>query len=86
VLVAKRVPERQRHAVMAAAEEKLAKQIAAGQTHRVKVYDKAAPPQRHVHGRRRAAADTRAGASALTSPENTRHARIPVRRPTADGR
>jgi len=49
VLVAKRVPERQRHAVMAAAEEKLAKQIAAGQTHRVKVYDKSAPlPQRHV--------------------------------------
>jgi hypothetical protein len=48
VLVAKRVPERQRHAVMAAAEEKLAKQIAAGQTHRVKVYDKSAPPERQM--------------------------------------
>ena len=50
VLVAKRVPERQRHAVMAAAEEKLAKQIAAGQTHRVKVYDKSAPSQRQMIG------------------------------------
>jgi len=48
VLVAKRVPERQRLAVMAAAEEKLARQIAAGQTHRVKVYDKDAPPQRQA--------------------------------------
>jgi hypothetical protein len=48
VLVAKGVPERQRQAVIAAAEEKLAKQIAAGQTHRVKVYDKTAPPQRQV--------------------------------------
>jgi len=48
VLVAKRVPERQRLAVMAAAEEKLARQIAAGQTHRIKVYDKTAPAQRQA--------------------------------------
>ena len=48
VLVAKRVPARQRLAVMAAAEEKLAKQIAAGQTHRVKIYDKTAAPQRQA--------------------------------------
>lgn len=48
VLVAKRIPERQRQAVMAAAEEKLTRRIAAGQTHRVKVYDKSAPSERHV--------------------------------------
>jgi len=48
VLVAKRVPERQRLAVMAAAEEKLARQIAAGQSHRIKVYDKTAPSQRQA--------------------------------------
>ena len=46
VLVAKRVPERQRLAVMAAAEEKLATRTAAGQTHRIKVFDKTAPAQR----------------------------------------
>ena len=46
VLVAKRVPEKQRQAVMAAASESLAKRLAAGQAHKVKVFDKAAAPQR----------------------------------------
>jgi len=46
VLVAKRVPEQQRQAVLAAAEEKLAARTAAGQSHRIKVFDKAAPPHR----------------------------------------
>jgi hypothetical protein len=46
VLVAKRVPEKQRKAVMAAATEKLAQQLRGGQAPKVKVYDKAAPSQR----------------------------------------
>jgi Large polyvalent protein-associated domain 7 len=46
VLVAKHVPERQREAVMAAATESLARRIAAGQTHKVKVFDRTADPQR----------------------------------------
>jgi hypothetical protein len=46
VLVAKRVPEKQRMAVMAAATEKLAQRIRDGQTPKVKVYDKNAPSQR----------------------------------------
>ena len=46
VLVAKRVPEKQREAVMAAATEKLAQRIRDGQAPKVKVYDKAAPSQR----------------------------------------
>ncbi len=46
VLVAKRVPEKQREAVMAAATEKLAQRTRDGQTPKVKVYDKAAPSQR----------------------------------------
>jgi hypothetical protein len=33
---------------MAAAQEKLARQIAAGQSHRIKVYDKTAPSQRQA--------------------------------------
>ena len=45
VLVAKRVPEKQRLAVMAAATEKLAQRIRDGQTPKVKVYDKNAPSQ-----------------------------------------
>ena len=48
VLVAKKVPEQQRAAVMAAATEKLAQRISDGQTPKVKVYDKAAPSQRPV--------------------------------------
>jgi hypothetical protein len=44
VLVDKGVPERQREAVMAAAEENLTQRQRAGQTVKVKVYDKAAPP------------------------------------------
>ena len=46
VLVAKRVPEKQRQAVLAAATEQLAQRIRDGQAPRVKVYDKAAPSQR----------------------------------------
>jgi len=48
VLVAKKVPEKQRAAVMAAATEKLAQRIRDGQAPKVKVYDKAAPSQRRV--------------------------------------
>jgi len=48
VLVAKKVPEKQRAAVIAAATEKLAQRIRDGQAPRVKVYDKAAPSQRPV--------------------------------------
>ena len=48
VLVAKRVPEQQRHAVMAAATEKLAQRMREGQVPKVKVYDKAAPSHRPV--------------------------------------
>jgi hypothetical protein len=48
VLVAKRVPEKQRAAVMAAATEKLAQRLRDGQAPRIKVYDKAAPSQRPV--------------------------------------
>ena len=48
VLVAKRVPEKQREAVMAAATEKLAQRLREGQSIKVKVYDKAAPSQRPI--------------------------------------
>lgn len=48
VLVAKKVPEKQRAAVMAAATEKLAQRVRDGQVPRVKVCDKAAPSQRPV--------------------------------------
>ena len=48
VLVAKRVPEKQREAVMAAATEKLAQRMRDGYAPKVKVYDKAAPSQRPV--------------------------------------
>ena len=48
VLVAKRVPAIQREAVMAAATESLARRLAAGQTHKVKVFDRTADPQRPV--------------------------------------
>lgn len=46
VLIAKRVPEKQRTAVMEAATEKLAQRMRDGQAPKVKVYDKAAPSQR----------------------------------------
>ena len=48
VLVAKRVPETQRAAVMAAAAEKLSQRIRDGQAPKVKVYDKSAPSHRPV--------------------------------------
>ena len=48
VLVAKKVPEKHRAAVMAAATEKLAQRIRDGQVPKVKVYDRAAPSQRPV--------------------------------------
>lgn len=48
ILVAKKVPEKQRAAVMAAATEQLAQRIREGQVPKVKVYDKAAPSQRPV--------------------------------------
>jgi hypothetical protein len=48
VLVSKRVPEKQRQAIMAAATEKLAQRIRDGQAPKVKVYDKAAPSQRPI--------------------------------------
>jgi hypothetical protein len=47
VLIAKRVPERQREAVMRAAADNLAQRLRDGQTLKVKVYDKP-PPQRTV--------------------------------------
>jgi hypothetical protein len=46
ILVANRVPEKQRMAIMAAATEKLAQRIREGHTLKVKVYDKNAPSQR----------------------------------------
>ena len=46
VLVAKRVPEAQRDAVLAAAAERLAQRVRNGETFRVKVHDKAAPSRR----------------------------------------
>lgn len=46
VLVAKKVPEAQRAAVMAAATEKLAQRTRDGQAPKVRIYDKAAPSQR----------------------------------------
>ena len=46
VLVARKVPEKQREAVMAAAAEKLGQRLRSGQPMKVKVYDPAAPTQR----------------------------------------
>jgi Large polyvalent protein-associated domain 7 len=46
VLLAKRVPAKQREAVLAAATEKLAQRIREGRAPQVRVYDKAAPSQR----------------------------------------
>ncbi|MCW5660110.1 MAG: hypothetical protein KIT60_20600 [Burkholderiaceae bacterium] len=48
VLVAKRVPEKQRQAVLAAATEKLAQRMREGQAPKIRVYDKAAPSHRPV--------------------------------------
>lgn len=46
VLVSRRVPVKQREAVMSAAAEQLAQRLRAGETLKVKLYDKAAPAQR----------------------------------------
>lgn len=48
VLIAKRVPEVRRAAVLAAATEKLSERIRAGQDPKIKVYDKSAPSKRPV--------------------------------------
>ena len=48
VLVARRVPEQQREAVMAAATEQLARRLREGQVPKVKLYDQTAPSQRTV--------------------------------------
>lgn len=48
VLVAQRVPEQRREAIMTAAADNLAKRLAAGEVHKVKVYDKTAPQQQPV--------------------------------------
>ncbi len=48
VLIAKRVPEPRREAILAAATEKLAQRIRDGQAPKVKVWDVAAPAQRTV--------------------------------------
>lgn len=48
ILVANRVPEKRREAIMVAASEKLAERIRNGQAPKVKIYDKAAPSQRTV--------------------------------------
>lgn len=46
VLIANRVPPRQREAVMTAAADNLAQRLSRGEVHKVKVYDHAAPAQR----------------------------------------
>ena len=48
VLLAEHVPEAQRRAVMPAAADNLAQRVRNGETHRVKVYDRAAPTQRPI--------------------------------------
>ena len=48
ILVANRVPEKRREAIMAAAAEKLVQRIREGQSPKVKLYDKNAPSQRPV--------------------------------------
>lgn len=48
ILVANRVPEKRREAIMVAAAEKLAERIRSGQAPKIKLYDKAAPSQRTV--------------------------------------
>lgn len=48
ILVANRVPEKRREAIMVAAAEKLAERIRNGHAPKIKVYDKAAPSQRTV--------------------------------------
>ena len=48
VLLSRNVPEKQREAVMAAAAENLAERLRNGETHRVKLYDAAAPSHRPV--------------------------------------
>jgi hypothetical protein len=48
VLIARRVPEARRQAVMRVATEELARRAREGEVHRVKIYDKAAPPPERV--------------------------------------
>jgi hypothetical protein len=48
ILVANRVPEKRREAIMVAAAEKLAQRIREGQVPKVRLYDKNAPSQRPV--------------------------------------
>lgn len=48
VLISQRVPERQREAVMVAAEQNLAERLRRGEVHKVKVYDITAPSRRAV--------------------------------------
>jgi Large polyvalent protein-associated domain 7 len=48
VLLAQRVPQKRREAILAAAADNLARRLAAGEVHKVKVYDKAAPQQRPI--------------------------------------
>jgi hypothetical protein len=48
ILVANRVPEKRREAIMVAAAEKLAQRIREGQVPKVRLYDKNAPSQRTV--------------------------------------
>jgi hypothetical protein len=48
VLVAQRVPEKRREAILAAAADNLAKRLAAGEIHKVKIYDRSAPRQQPV--------------------------------------
>lgn len=48
ILVANRVPEKRREAIMVAATEKLAQRIREGQVPKVRLYDKNAPSQRTV--------------------------------------
>jgi Large polyvalent protein-associated domain 7 len=59
VLVAKRVPDKLREAVLAAATEKLAQRVRDGQTLQVKVYDQAAPSHRSMPGPNRELSRTR---------------------------
>lgn len=46
VLVAQRVPDKRREAILAAAAANLNRRLAAGEVHKVKLYDKSAAPQR----------------------------------------
>lgn len=66
VLVAKRVPEARRAAVLEAASKQLAQRERQGHVHRVKVYDSSAPSQRQVP-------------TPTPEPQRTRERSAPVR-------